>query len=816
LSRNATALSVLTIVAAVAVSFAQQSDVTRNPLAGDAAAVADGRRVFDQACAACHGPAGQGGDRATALNTGLFVHGSGDGDLFRSIRDGIPGTLMGAHRELSDTQTWQLVSYIRSLTTPPAAARDATGPGGGDAATGAVLFNGKAACLSCHQVNGVGGIVGPDLSTAGVNDAAALRRKILDPDQPMAAAAPPGPAPARPAPQVVVATSRDGTQVRGVRRNEDTFSLQMVDATGRLHLLDKLALADVRVENVSLMPHDYGTRLSNAELTDVVSYLGTLRERGVPPAGAVGAGGVTPQRLTNAEAEPQNWLMYWGSYRSTHYSPLMQIDARNAKDLRAAWTFPMPGTSVLQTTPLVADGVMYVTQPGAVAALDARTGRPIWRYARPQKVRNPYEINPYNRGAAILGQRLFVGTLDAALVALDTRTGAVLWETQVADSLLGHSITSAPLVIKDKVLVGITGGEFGARGFLDAYDSATGKRLWRWYSVPAPGEFGNDTWKDDSWKLGGSPMWLTGSYDPDLNTVYWTVGNPGPQIDRSARGELDNLFSDSVVALDPDTGTRKWHYQFTPNDGHDWDSAQAVLLVDREWRGQRRKLLLHADRNGMFYVLDRVTGQFLSGTPFVYQNWNTGFDARGRPLVVPGSNSSAEGSFFVYPTVGGATNFQAPSYSPLTRWLYLEYAENGQRYVSTPVTYEAGRQYIGRTVPTGPAVGPRPGEPPASAGIKALDPETGKTMWDFKIVQGSLQNGVLATAGNVVFASIRDGNLVALDAKTGKHLWHFETGANSAASPMSYAVGGRQFVAIAAGNTIYAFTVGESNARNAD
>ena len=268
--------------------------------------------------------------------------------------------------------------------------------------------------------------------------------------------------------------------------------------------------------------------------------------------------------------------------------------------------------------------------------------------------------------AALLDHRLFVGTLDAALVAIDARTGTALWETQVADTMLGYSLTSAPLVVKDKVLVGITGGEFGARGFVDAYDAATGKRLWRWYSVPAPGEFGNETWKGDSWQRGGSPMWLTGSYDPELNLVYWTVGNPGPQIDRSARGDLDNLFSDSVVAIDPDTGRRVWHYQFTPNDGHDWDSCQDVVLVDRVWRGEPRKLLLHADRNGLFYVLDRTTGKLLSGTPFVYANWFAGFDANGRPKAVEGSNSSAEGSFLVYPTLGGGTNFQAPSYSPLT------------------------------------------------------------------------------------------------------------------------------------------------------
>jgi alcohol dehydrogenase (cytochrome c) len=408
----------------------------------------------------------------------------------------------------------------------------------------------------------------------------------------------------------------------------------------------------------------------------------------------------------------------------------------------------------------------------------------------------------------MLGERVFVGTLDAALVALDARTGLPLWEVQVADTMLGYSITSAPLIVKDQVVVGVTGGEFGARGFLDAYDARTGLRRWRWYAIPGPGEFGNDTWAGDSWKRGGSPMWLTGSFDPALNLLYWTVGNPGPQIDRSVRAG-DNLFSDSVVALDPDTGQRKWHYQFTPNDGHDWDSAQDVILVDRVWRGRPRKLLLHADRNGMFYVLDRESGEFLSATPFVYQNWNKGFDAKGRPIEVPGSNSSADGSFFVYPTVGGATNFQAPSYSPLTGWLYLEYAENGQRYVSAQVPYEAGRQYLGRAPAMAAPAGPAPGEPSASAGIKALDPDTGRTIWDFKIYQGSTTNGVLATAGGLLFAATREGHLLALDAKSGTPLWRFQTGGNMAASPMSYAVEGRQYVAVASGVSLYSFSLPE-------
>jgi len=516
---------------------------------------------------------------------------------------------------------------------------------------------------------------------------------------------------------------------------------------------------------------------------------------------------VTYERLRDSDREPQNWMHYWGNYQGTHYSPLEQITKSNVADLQLRWSIQLPGTSALETEPLVIDGIMYTSgQPGTVLAMDAKTGTQIWQFTRQRKTKNPNEINPYNRGVAVLGNRVFVGTLDAAIVAIDARTGMPVWETQVADSMLGYSITSSPLVVKDKVIVGVSGGEFGASGFLDAYDAATGKRVWRWHSIPGPSEFGNDTWAGDSWKYGAGPMWLTGSFDANLNTLYWTVGNPGAQIDRSTRGAGDNLFTDSVVALDPDTGQRKWHFQFTPNDGHDWDSTEDVVLVDRMWRGQNRKLLLHADRNGTFYVLDRTNGKFLSGTPFVYQNWNKGFDASGRPIQVPGSNSSPEGSFFVYPSIGGATNFQAPSYSSMTGWFYLAYSESGQQYISAPAAFEAGRQYIGRGRTAAPAVA-RSNEPQPSAGIKALDPETGRTIWDFKLARPSLQNGVMATAGGVVFAASRDGDLIALDAQTGTSLWRYQTGGNMRASPMSFAVEDRQYVAIASGDTIYCFAL---------
>jgi len=509
---------------------------------------------------------------------------------------------------------------------------------------------------------------------------------------------------------------------------------------------------------------------------------------------------LTFERLRRAASEPHNWLTYWGDYQGTHYSHLNQITADNARRLQAAWARQLPGSSVLEAMPLVIDGIMYTSgAPGTVVALDAATGRQIWRYQRPQKVRNPNEINPFNRGVAVLGDRIFVGTLDAALLALDARTGALLWEVQVADPMQGFSITSPPLPVKDKIIAGIAGGEFGIRGFIDAYDPATGARLWRFATIPGPGEFGHDTWAGDSWKLGCGATWLPGSYDPDLDLVYWAVGNPCPLYNGAVR-QGDNLFSSSVLALDPATGTRKWHYQFTPHDTHDWDSNQDMMLVDRSFHGQPRKLLMHADRNGHFYVLDRTNGKFLAGTPFVPQTWNSGFDANGRPILTTGSESSPEGNV-IAPTIGGATNFQAPSYSPITGWVYLAFSAGSQRYISDTPKFESGRQYPGgRGAPSGQS---------RSAGIKAIDPETGKTMWEFPLTQGSLTSGVLATAGGVVFAASREGYLFALDARTGASLWRFQTGAAIDASPISYSVAGRQFVAVSAGNVVYSFALAD-------
>ncbi len=665
-----------------------------------------------------------------------------------------------------------------------------------EAAAGEALFSGKAQCAACHQINATGGTAGPDLSNAGRLGEEAVRQKIVNPD-----AVAPG-AGGRGGPSTVVIKTKAGAEIRGLRRAEDTFTLLLTDASGKVLSIDKRTLAGQRTEAKSLMPSDYAQRLSAVEIGNLVAYLKTLNGRDpVKVAQAQIPGGLTFDRLRNAAAEPHNWLTYWGDYQGRHFSGLNRINPSNVAQLQARWTAPMPGDSNLEVTPLVVDGVLYTSgMPGQVFAFDAKSGLQLWRYQRPQKVTPQGQINRFNRGVAMLGNRLFVGTLDAALVALDARTGQPLWETQIADPRQGYSITSAPLALKDKIVVGVAGGEFGARGFVEAYDPASGKKLWRFDTVPNPGEFGHETWKGDSWQHGGSPTWLTGSYDADSDTLFWTVGNPGPDIDADVRSG-DNLFSCSVLALDPATGQRKWHYQFTPGDSHDWDATEDVVLVDRMFHGQPRKLLMQANRNGMFYVLDRTDGKLLSGTPFVRQTWNTGFDENGRPKLVPGWDSRPEGSIAVYPSLVGGTNFQAPSYSPDTGWIYVETSDQGQRFLRAPQEYEQGRQYQGgRSQSLGE---------PGNAAIKAIDPETGAIKWEYKISRNSLSAGVLATAGGIVFAATGEGNLIALDARTGAALWHFSTGTTTAASPMSYAVDGRQFVAIASGGVLYSFALPE-------
>ena len=768
-------------------------DTVTNPLAGNQAAIAAGKTLYAQTCAGCHGEDARG-DRGPSLVSGTFTHGGTDADLFHTIRNGVAGTQMPAFAALPADTIWRIIAYLRSLSGAGEGANEVVP---GDAAAGEAIFWGKGGCGACHEVNERGSDVGPDLSAAGMNTAAFLRGQILNPNSP-------GGSGRRRffGPESLLVTTRDGRQIRGVRRAEDSFTLIMTGVDGKLYRFDKQDLTAEKVEPKSLMPANYGQLLSPTELENLIAYLKSLKARDLTKtAQAPLPGGLRFATLRDSQAEPQDWLTYWGGYKSHHFSGLDQITPANVRLLQAKWTAQMPGRSVLETTPLVVDGTMYTSgQPGQAFAIDAKSGLVIWRYDRQQKVVNPYQTNPYNRGVAILGDRIFLGTLDAALVALDARSGRELWETQVADTMKGYTITLAPLAIQGKVIVGVSGGEFGIRGFIDAYDATTGKRLWRFYTIPGPGEFGNSTWSDDSWKHGGGPAWLTGSYDPELNLLYWGVGNPGPDYNGSGR-EGDDLFTCSVVALDPDTGKLKWYYQFTPGDTHDWDSTEDLVLADRVQNGRTQKLLLQANRNGMYYVLDRTNGKFLFAKPYVRVTWNRGYGPDGRPILAPDTRSTPQGTV-AYPSTGGGSNWQSPSYDAAHSMLYVVARDQGTGVRSRPAEYDAGREYTGG--------GPYRVDGDNRSGVFAIDADTGAVKWRFPLERVMTGDGALATAGGVVFVSTAEGNLIALDAQSGKPLWHFQTGAMMNSSPMSYAVDGKQYIAFAAGNVLYSFALPDS------
>jgi alcohol dehydrogenase (cytochrome c) len=508
---------------------------------------------------------------------------------------------------------------------------------------------------------------------------------------------------------------------------------------------------------------------------------------------------VTSDRLVHALDEQQNWITYWGDYSAIRHRSLKQIDSTNVKNLHLEWIYQTGETGSFENVPLVVDGVMYITAGRGIAvALDARSGRPLWQY----KHRFPAGRNAtaVNRGLAILGDRLFMVTPDSNLVALDVKTGRLLWQVEMAPYVAGtHYASLAPLVVHDKVIVGISGGEQGVRGFIDGYDASTGKRAWRFWTVPLKGEKGGDTWLGDSAQRGGGPAWMTGTYDPQLNLTYWGVGNPGPDLyGETRRG--DNLYTCSLVALDPDTGTLKWHFQFTPHDLHDWDAEETPMLLDLPWHGKVRKLVLQANRNAFFYILDRETGEFLSGKPFARQTWAKQLNDAGRPVLNPGTDPSPEGSR-VCPGLAGAANWMAPSYNPETKLFYFPVREQCDVFFSAPPVYAEGKPYWGSVF--------RGVTDEKEWGLlNAYDPLTGKSAWTFKY-QRAPWAGTLSTAGNLVFAGDEDGYLMAFDAKTGKNLWRINTGARLVTAPITYMVNGKQYVTMPSGGSVLTFALPE-------
>jgi len=500
--------------------------------------------------------------------------------------------------------------------------------------------------------------------------------------------------------------------------------------------------------------------------------------------------------------KPGEWPTYNGRLDANRHSPLDQINTSNVSTLVLKWTHEMGGTRALQMTPLVVDGVMYVAAVNEVRALDARTGQQIWQFSRPQTpglVPTGDPASGINRSIAVLGQRLFLQTDHAHLLSLDRQTGKVLWDVEMADSKLNYGATGALLVVNDLVIAGISAGDEGVRGFLDAYRASTGERAWRFWTVPARGEPGSDTWIGKAIEHGCATTWLTGSYDPVARLLYWPTGNPCPDYNGEER-KGDNLYSSSILALDPVSGKLRWHFQFTPHDLHDWDANQPPMLVDTDFRGRPRKLLVVANRNGFFYVLDRLTGQMLMAERFVKNlTWASGIDAKGRPRLLPGYENSVEGTQ-TCPSVSGAANWPSSAFNPSTGLFYVMASEACSVYRKNSDWFEFGKSFYGGTTKNATIEG-------GGKSVRALDLQTGKLVWEVSNVGGGITgSGLMSTEGGLVFYGDNTGGaFVAVDAKTGARLWNFDTQQVWKSSPMTFAIDGKQYISTVAGPTVRVF-----------
>jgi alcohol dehydrogenase (cytochrome c) len=697
-------------------------------------------------------------------------------------------------------QTWASgAAIVITAALPLFAQRVATTNGDqatatdGDAAAGQALFESNK-CLDCHRIGPNGSRFGPDLSDIGARRTPELLgRAIVAPDEQVL--------PEHRSARVI---TKDGATVVGRLLNQDTFSVQVITATEQLVSYDRSNVREVTILQKGLMPSYEGT-LSAQQLANIVAYLASLKR----DEGGASATSVSGERILRAEREPQNWLTYSGSYASQRYSLLNRITRENVKDLTLKWVWRPRYLDKMESTPLVVDGVLYTVQNSEVVALDAETGRNFWTF----RYLVPPEANAYVmvvKGLAFAGDRLFWATYDGHLIAIDAKTGKAIWNKTILDWKKGLQLNVAPLVVKDKVILGPATNEFGTNCWVAAYDVRTGAEVWRFKTVPEPGEPGNNTWPGDSWQHGGAPIWVTGSYDPDTNLTFWGTGNPNPGWNGGPRNPGDNLYADSVVALDADTGKLKWHYQFTPGDEFDWDSVQVPVLANIDWQGRPRRVMLWANRNGFVYVLDRVSGEFLLGKAFVKQNWNLGFD-NGRPVRDPKAKPTPEGTL-IEPGTQGGTNWYSPSFSPRTGWLYVSAWDNYSaisRYAEVPPWAE-GKKYTGRApAGRGFAGGGRAGvafrtEAEGYGAVRAIDPKTGEKKWDFKMVDYT-ESGVLTTASDLLFSGGREGHFFALDATNGELLWRVSLGGNVASGPITFAVDGRQYVAASGEGALYVF-----------
>ena len=508
---------------------------------------------------------------------------------------------------------------------------------------------------------------------------------------------------------------------------------------------------------------------------------------------------VAPSQLLVTPVD-HNWSSYNGDYTGRRYSALREIDKSNVSELRAQWVFHVANSNHLEVTPVVVDGMMFVTSANDAFALDAQTGRTVWHYSRPITEGLIDDASQHhNRGVAVWHNRVFMETDNAHLLCLDVRSGHLLWDVAYTDGNRNYGATSAPLVVKDKVIVGTSGGDDGVRGFVAAYDAATGKESWRFWTIPAPGEFGSSSWPGESYKLGGGTTWMPGTFDPELNTIFWGTSNPAPDFDGGPRPG-DDLYTDCLLALDPDNGKLKWYFQFTPHDLFDYDAVETPVLVDAVFKGQARKLIVEANRNGFLYVLDRTDGKFLSATRFSEKlNWANGIDEKGRPIR--SELKPTEKGTRICPGMVGATNWHSPAFNPETSLFYFMALESCNIYKLRAQKFVPGQTYY--------ATGASHSETDRNQKILlAYSIEGDKPKWRYvQSGNGHSSAGVMTTAGGLVFFGDDAQSFEAVDAATGKSLWHFNTGQNISASPMTYAVNSKQFVAVAAGSDIFAFTL---------
>ncbi len=703
-------------------------------------AAAAGRSRFEARCGGCHGADGAGGERAPAIGSGDRARLRSDQSVRGLIRDGIPDAGMPGFR-LAEPELSQIVRFVRSLALP---ARESMPPGDPDA--GQAFFFGNGGCAQCHMMNGRGGVTGPDLTGAGEKlTLGEMEQALFHPGARRTRGY-----------QVVTVRLKPGTAVRGLLRNESLYDLQVQGFDGRLYLLRRDEVAAIERQSASYMP---ALKASETDTRDLIAYLAhpPVAPPGLPDAerpDAIAWEGI-------AHPQPGDWPTYHGQLGGNRYSTLGQITPRNIARLAPRWIFPIPNARRLEVTPVVAGGVMYVTSVSAAWALDPATGRAIWHYERPRgKGLSGDAAGGINRGVAVLGDRVFMVTDNAHLIALHRLTGALLWDTPMADSAENYGATSAPLVAGDLVVSGTSGGDEGIRGFVAAYSAVTGKRAWRFWTVPAPGEPAAATWVGRAMQHGCASTWLTGTYDVETATLFWPTGNPCPDFNGGER-QGDNLYSDSVVALDPRTGALKWHYQFTPHDLHDWDATETPMVVNTPYGGRPRQLLLQGNRNGFFYILDRASGRFLRATPFVHAlTWANGIGKDGRPVLLPGSEPTAGGTR-ACPSMDGATNWMSTAFDPDRRLFYLMALEKCGIFAKSAAVWKAGESYYGggaREVP---------GETPRQY-LRALDLETGRIVWEIpQAGEGESWGGVLATVTGLLFYCDGAGAFAAVDSATG-------------------------------------------------